>query len=92
MIMTSLLKICTYLVLILSGTSTTPPDYQDRCLYYSNKDSLCCGNEGMDDVEITLDIEGKGTRVLYSWAHTSCDSSTLSCADRICATTEWLIF
>lgn len=89
--MADLLKICTYLVLILAGTSANGLDYQDRCLYYSDKDSLCCGNSGMDDVEITLDIEDKGTRVLYQWAQSRCDSSTSSCAGRIFPGGHWLI-
>ena len=91
MIMKNLIKICAYFVLILSGASANGLDYQDRCLYYSDKDSLCCGNEGTDDVEITLDIEGKGTRVLFSWGYTRCDSSTSSCAGRIFPGNYWTI-
>lgn len=66
-------------------------DYQDRCVYCSEKDGLCCSSRIMDNIEIHLDIEGKGQRVLSAWGGTSCDSTIISCSARTFPGIAWFI-
>lgn len=63
--------------------AVTALDYQDRCLYYSDQDGLCCSG-GEDKIQAQVDIEGKGHRSYNFWPGTICESfATFTCSSKI---------
>jgi len=71
--------------------NTQQQDYQDRCLYYQDSDSLCCSGPNEEFINITIHVQGAADKVYYSWAYSSCDSLIRSCVNSIFPAKGWRI-
>ena len=40
-------------------------DYQDRCIYYSEAENVCCGVTDVEFINVTVYIDDKATKVFF---------------------------
>ena len=62
----------------LALLSFSQPNYQERCIYYSEKDNVC--NGGNDMIKVIVNVDDKERLELERFGSTTCSAHAIRCA------------
>lgn len=77
------------LVLALSFAQSTPPNYQERQIYYNEEDNVCEYGSGNDEVFLSITVDGYRTKDVIVNTRTHCQELEVRDANRIAPMSRW---